>query len=171
MLDMDESLATLVLRYFTSHGPATVKDFAWWSGLTVATTRVGLDLVGSKLSKEEIEGNTYWYEPSSVKERKPPSTAYLLQDYDEFTLSYADRSASIDASVVQLWSLHDRVFTSPIVFDGQVIGAWRRTFKKDTVTIQSKFFWTLTPEQRTAFEEAAERYGRFLGMKVVLEAE
>ncbi len=167
-LDMDEALVTLILRYFTSHGPATVKDFVWWSGLTVAMTKAGLELVGSKLMKEEIEGKTYWYAPSTVSNIKPPSMAYLLQDYDEFTLSYADRSASIDASIVQLWTLHERIFTSPIVFDGKVIGAWRRTFKKDTVTIQSKFFWPLTSEQQTAFEDAAERYGKFIGMKVAI---
>jgi hypothetical protein len=36
MLAREEALAELSERYFTSHGPASLQDFTWWSGLTVA---------------------------------------------------------------------------------------------------------------------------------------
>src|SRR5215472_325382 len=36
----EESLAELARRYFTSRGPATIHDFAWWAGLTVADARL-----------------------------------------------------------------------------------------------------------------------------------
>src|SRR5690606_7455514 len=53
-LARDEALAELTRRYFTSHGPATVKDFAWWSGLTVADVRAGLAMLD--LCHAEIAG-------------------------------------------------------------------------------------------------------------------
>jgi len=39
----DDSLTELARRYFTSHGPAQLHDFAWWSGLSIADARAGLD--------------------------------------------------------------------------------------------------------------------------------
>ena len=41
----DEALATLAPRYFRSHGPALVADFAWWSGLTVRDAKAAIALV------------------------------------------------------------------------------------------------------------------------------
>ena len=57
-VNRDEALAELTRRYFISHGPATVRDFVWWSGLTVADAKAGLALVGADLSQEEIDGQT-----------------------------------------------------------------------------------------------------------------
>ena len=42
----DEALAELVRRYFTSHGPALVQDFVWWSGLRMVDARAGLRVAG-----------------------------------------------------------------------------------------------------------------------------
>src|SRR6266702_3694762 len=48
-LDRGEALAEFARRYFTSRGPATLQDFVWWSGLTVADARTGLEMVTSQL--------------------------------------------------------------------------------------------------------------------------
>jgi len=40
-LNREEALAKLTRRYFTSHGPATLQDFIWWSGLTAADAKNG----------------------------------------------------------------------------------------------------------------------------------
>lgn len=50
-LTQEESLATLALRFFSSHGPATLKDFIGWSGLPITAARQGLNLVKDQLSK------------------------------------------------------------------------------------------------------------------------
>ena len=49
-LERDIALGELARRYFTSHGPATIQDFAWWSGLTVTddTVRAGVREVGAR---------------------------------------------------------------------------------------------------------------------------
>ena len=63
-MEPDEALAELTRRYFTSHGPATVKDFSWWSSLTATQIRRGLELVGSALVSEKVDRHTFWYAPS-----------------------------------------------------------------------------------------------------------
>src|SRR5258705_3753296 len=82
-LSPDEALAELTRRDFVSHGPATVKDFSWWSSLTITQIRRGLDLVGSALTHEEVDGRTYWFAPSDPPPRQPTPAVHILQGYDE----------------------------------------------------------------------------------------
>src|SRR5215212_10045470 len=57
-LPRDEALAELTRRYLAGHGPATIRDFVWWSSLTTADVRRGLDII--KARPLEQEGRTYW---------------------------------------------------------------------------------------------------------------
>ena len=56
----EEALAELAKRYFASHGPATMRDFAWWSGLTVKDAQQAIDSVRPILESSTIGGLTYW---------------------------------------------------------------------------------------------------------------
>src|SRR5207249_4722958 len=86
LLAADEALAELTTRYFTSHGPATVRDFAWWSGLTVAGATRGLAMNSSRLVEETVAGRTYWFAPGQPLPMS--DAAYLLPNYDEYTVAY-----------------------------------------------------------------------------------
>ncbi|MGH9883745.1 MAG: winged helix DNA-binding domain-containing protein, partial [Pyrinomonadaceae bacterium] len=95
-LARDEALAELTLRYFTSHGPATVQDFAWWSGLTATDARAGLDMVQRHLFEEVIEGKPYWLSASMPTVKRASRVAHLLPTYDEYLIAYRDRTAALD---------------------------------------------------------------------------
>src|SRR5947209_7142471 len=92
-LDRGEALAEFARRYFTSRGPATLQDFVWWSGLTVADARTGLEMVTSQLMYEIIDDQTYWFSPSTSPTKDLSQTVYLLPNYDEYIVGYTDRSA------------------------------------------------------------------------------
>lgn len=168
-LARDEALAELTRRYFTSHGPATVRDFVWWSGLTTADARAGVDMVQRRLVKEVIDGASYWLPSSATPAAKRASPrAYLLSPYDEYLVAYRDRSAAID-STLGMWPIGSNpIFSSPIVIDGRVAGKWTRTLTKGTAIISVSPFRAFTSAQRQAVRDAAHRYGAFLGMTVVL---
>jgi hypothetical protein len=93
----DDSLTELARRYFTSHGPAQLHDFAWWSGLSIADARAGLAAVDRELARETIDGRTYWFR-SSGRTVATPRAAYLLPLFDEYLIAYKDRSAALDPS-------------------------------------------------------------------------
>ncbi|MBI1879201.1 MAG: AlkZ family DNA glycosylase [Chloroflexi bacterium] len=93
-LERDEALAALTKRYFTSHGPAMAQDFAWWSGLTLADVRKGLDMVKAALIQEAVDGQTYWLSPDRPVVKAPSPTAYLLPNYDEYLISYRSEAQS-----------------------------------------------------------------------------
>jgi hypothetical protein len=166
MLERDEALAELTTRYFTSHGPATVQDFVWWSGLTAIDAKAGLEMVKSKLVHEVVDSQMYWFSPSAPRVQGLSQAAYLLPNYDEYTVGYTDRSAIFDALHTNKLDPRGGLLANTMVLDGQVIGTWKRTFEKNTVVIEAKPFVPLSTTETRAFAAAANRYGAFLTMSV-----
>ena len=168
-LERDEALAELAWRHFASHGPATLQDFVWWSGLLVAEARAGLEMIKPRLRQETLDDGTYWL-PQDVSIVKDPSpAAYLLPAYDEYFLGYKERSLVLDPKYDKRAVSSNGVFRPVIVIDGQVVGIWKRTLKKGAVSITPSPFNSLTDAENQALVGAANRYGAFLGLPVVLE--
>ncbi len=162
-LTRDEALAELTRRYFTSHGPATARDFAWWSGLTLADVRAGLTLVGADLSHEEIAGQTYWFPASLLPAVEPSEVAFLLPTYDEFLVGYSGFGAALTGG---RGNGERTAFSATIVIGGRVVGNWRRTVTKSAAVVELAPFAPLTASEREAVLAAASRFGAFLGMPV-----
>ena len=168
-LTRDEALAELTRRYFASHGPATAKDFSWWSGLTMTEVNAGIASVKAALISDTSGDQTYWFAPDRAVTADPAPTAYLLPNYDEYIVGYTDRSAIFDPAHHQHLDLRGNVlFQNTIVLDGQIAGTWRRTLKSQTVIIEPTPFAPLTADQQAAFEQAGQRYGDYLGLTVEL---
>ncbi|RPJ00497.1 MAG: winged helix DNA-binding domain-containing protein [Chloroflexi bacterium] len=161
-LERGEALAELVRRYFLSHGPATVQDFVWWSGLTVADARTGLEMVKSELVEEGFGGKTFWFSPSAPPARDPAPEACLLPNYDEYG-SYQDRSAIFNPA-----NTNRLVFNHFLAVAGQIAGTWQRTLTRRSVVVEIDTFVPLGEPERQAAAEAAESYGAFLGLPVEL---
>jgi len=166
VLDRDEAFAELALRYFNSHSPATIKDFTWWSGLTTAEARGGLESASSRLASDEIDGNIYWMSRTASPKSGAASKALLLPTFDEFLVGYKDRSFAIAARHGRQLGFGGGIMTPTILYDGQIIGVWKRTFKNERAFIHMHTFAGLKKSQRSAVEEAAERYGKFVGKRV-----
>jgi len=162
----DEARAELARRYFTSHGPAQVHDFAWWSGLTVTDARAGLMAVESKLARETIDGRMYWFS-SSRRTPTAPRTAYLLPLFDEYLIAYKDRSAALNTS---RWTrvVSRDPFSAPIVVDGQVVGGWKRIQKNGKVGVALTPFAPFDKRHTASIADAARAYTRFLGADLEL---
>ena len=163
-----EALIELAQRYFVGRGPATVQDFAKWSGLTIADARRGLEAVKDQLQRETLNGEEYWLAPWVASTPAASPSAYLLSVYDEYISSYKDRSAINDAEVgLKLFTM-GAALSYIVVVDGQIVGTWRRTLNKDTVSIQIDYLSRVTKAQRRAVAVAAQRYGEFLEKRVVI---
>ena len=167
-LSRDEALVELVKRYFTSHGPATVRDFAWWSGLTASDTRLGISMLDSTLVREKVDGLEYWFAPTAPQP-EAPGLAYLLPNYDEYTVAYRDRDVYYDAVLGARLPRRSNVpFDYAVVVDGRVVGTWRRTVNREAISIEARLMVELDNAALGALREAAERYARFLGLSVVM---
>lgn len=170
VLEREQALAEVAARYFTSHGPATIQDFVWWSGLTLADAKVGLELTKSELESATIEGSDYWYSNGTRAARAMAQTACLLPSFDESTVGYADRRALFDVrrlKKIDHWEM--LVLGSVIVIDGRVVGTWKRRFEKGKVAVTPKPFAALSKSEKRALEHATERYAAFLGLPRMIE--
>ena len=159
----EEALAELARRYFKSRGPATVQDFAWWSGLTTRDAAAGVGLVKESLSRESVEGRDYWFSTSTPAAEHDTRTAYLLPAYDEFTVAYRDRSAVLEPSRARRPDSGGGLLSPTVVIGGKVLGTWKRTLKKGSIEISLDPFRPLQRPDREAAGAAAQRYGAFLG--------
>ncbi len=169
MLKGKEALAELAKRYFVGHGPATLKDFVWWSGLKVSDARIGAEMASSQLAKETFDGATYWM-PLEIKELHDSSpTAYLLPAFDEYLIGYRDRRASLkDKHSQRVVPGGNGMFLPVIIIDGNVVGTWRRVLDKDNVDILLNPLTKLSRAHLDSIEVAAERYGKFMDKHVLL---
>ena len=167
----DEAVAELARRYFTSRGPATLKDFMWWSGLAAADARAGVETNKAHLAREVVDGETYWLPASGPvsKRASRPASAYLLPNFDEYLVGYVDRSAISDTPRANPLDSRGSILSNAIVIDGQAAGVWRRTFRKGGALIAMQTLAPLTPAKARAVTAAARRYGEFLGMEVTCD--
>ncbi|TAJ80337.1 MAG: winged helix DNA-binding domain-containing protein [Gallionellaceae bacterium] len=163
-----EALAELASRYFTSRGPATLQDFIWWSGLSAAEARIGLDAIKPGLAQETVGKLTYWMPADISMPQDTPST-FALPGFDEYLLGYKDRSAVLDAAhTEQVCPGGNGMFASTIVIDGRVVGTWKRVFKKAGIEITATPFTSLSNADKKRFTEAAQRYGEFHKMPAIV---
>ena len=162
LLTHEESLAELAARYFNGHGPATLKDFIWWSGLSPADAKTALESVRAKFIQHKIDDQIYWMSGTPSVTKTSASTVYLLPSYDEYMVGYADRSASLDTDNPD----HGHgIFKPVVVINGKVNGIWKRTLKKDAVDIDVTPFDSFSKPESKAIDTAAERYGKFIDKK------
>jgi hypothetical protein len=148
-LDRDEALAELARRYFTSHAPATLQDFTWWSGLSVADTRRAVEAAGVDAPRTNAPRTSH--RPSVL----------LLPPYDEYTVAYRDRGAALDPKHAA--AARNGIFSPTIVIDGRIVGLWTRRLGRDKVAIALKPFARLSGANARLVAKEAARYGRFLG--------
>jgi len=165
----DKSLAELVKRYFATRGPATLQDFAWWSGLTMSDARTGMDMVKSQFVSESLDGQTYWFAESGPIAREKSPVAYLLPNFDEFVVGFKDRTAIIkDVLQAGIERNDEALLANVVCLDGQVIGGWKRTLEKEKVQVEVSLIRKLSSLEEQAIVDAAERFGKFLGLPVLL---
>ncbi|MCL4536847.1 MAG: winged helix DNA-binding domain-containing protein [Nitrospirae bacterium] len=131
------------------------------------SSMTALDIAHYRLH-ESIDSKTYWMSPDVPELSLDEQAVYLLPGFDEYMLGYKDRSAALDPKYAQkICPGNNGMFSPTIVMDGEVVGTWKRMFKKDKIVITTDFFENRT-KAGEAFYKAAERYGKFLGMSVTI---
>ena len=158
----DEALATLSRRYFASHGPATIRDFVWWSGLTVGDARRGLEM--NRARSEETDGLTYWTIGADRRRAGREGLVQLLPIYDEYLVAYRDREAVPHSQSGARTGKNKAVtFQHALMIGGQVAGTWRTTREVGAAALDVVPRRRLSSAERLALEEAVLRYRAFIG--------
>jgi hypothetical protein len=166
-LARDDALAELARRYFPTRGPATLHDFAWWSGLTIAEGKRAVSMLGKEVESRAIEGTTYWQRPGRPRQARAVHAAHLLPNFDEYFVGFRDRSAihGLLRDAGHGPSLRD-LPGNVIVVDGQIVGDWKRTLTREGVLVELMPKTKLSADAKRGVADAARRFGEFLGRNV-----
>ena len=163
--EQEEALAELANRYFTSHGPATLADFTWWSGLSVSKSRIGLEMVRKELEFIALDGKTYWFRGVSIP-KIDSELVHLLPAYDEFIISYTDRNASLGKEINSKAVSTNGLFRPVLVQNGRVIGTWKRESLKEKIRITTHLFADTNQNLEQKISLALKHYAYFLNKQI-----
>lgn len=162
VLSREEAIHTLAQRYFTSHAPATLADFHWWSGLSMPDARAGLESVRNTLESFEIEGKVY-FTPSLPSIQTAATGVFFLPAFDEYCVSYKDRNAVFRPE----WQGHaitsNGIFKPILIVNGLVEGIWKRSVGKNKISMEVSFFQSAPVCSKADLQQAAQNYEAFMG--------
>ena len=165
-LPREEALRTLAHRFFTSRGPATVRDFIWWSGLSVADGKQALEMVKKEFESITVDEQEYWHAPGLQIPPREKSSCLLLPPFDEYIIAYADRSAVMMDGSKKSNLFENGFFKAVILLNGKAIGNWKRTFKKDKMVLETQYFKPPAKTTEALVKKAWKEYERFMGQRV-----
>ncbi|WP_118949548.1 winged helix DNA-binding domain-containing protein [Taibaiella helva] len=157
----EEALAQLTRRYYQSHGPATAKDYSWWSGLSLSQARKGIEMTAKEMERVSLGGQDFWLIPKSLS--AAANAVYLLPNYDEYTVAYADRTLMMTPEGNEMIARQGNpLFSNTLIAGGKVEGTWKRSLKKDSVAVAVEPFGALSETRRKQVDTAIRKYSRFL---------
>lgn len=164
-LNKEESLAELAKRYFQSHGPATVKDFAWWSGLTNTEAKNGIESIKKELLNEKIDDEIFWFSSNTSKVKKNRSPVLFLPAFDEYSVAYKNRQFILHKSAAPQNSL--TLLSPSIIYNGYAVGNWKRVITRGNLTITSTPFISFPAELKKKVFSAGNNYAKFMGKNLI----
>lgn len=164
-MSREEALAEIAMRYFRSHGPATLHDFVWWTGLTVADCRAAMDYIAPRLEEWKDGDRTLWHMSATDDPQAEPEKIMLLPFVDEYTVGYRDRRDFLKPEHAEK-TFHGLM--SVVVSNGEIFGMWKRKLASKKVIVELDLFRDLDTDERSSLQNVLRRYGEFLGKKVEL---
>jgi len=164
-LTQEEALSQLVLRYFTSRGPATVQDFVWWSGLTMKEAKIGIANLPPYFVNIKIDGQEYIFAPGNPKEPEHPAHSFLMPDYDEYGIAYKNRDAILLPKHKAIAKAERPVFpfNRMVIINGTIVGAWQRIVKNKEISVEIAPFYSFNAQENAIMEKSINRFKTFFG--------
>ncbi len=167
--DKEEALFKLATKYFQSHTPGTLQDFVWWSGLSITEAKQAISSIKNDFVSEKVNNVEYLFPISKTSQNKFNKSIFLLPAFDEFLISYKDRSAAIISENESKAFSKNGIFWPTIVINGKVAGTWKREIKKDKVIVTAQFFDSKNKASKSGLKKEVEKLGNFLDSKTELK--
>ncbi|GGB20148.1 hypothetical protein GCM10011492_07550 [Flexivirga endophytica] len=163
-VDRAANIADWARRYFRSHGPATIADFRWWSGLLQRDLAPVWESVRDDLVEIAVDGTSYFGAPETLEaweeRRSATLRPMLVPPFDEILLGYADRTPTLDAPHMDLVVPGGNgAFKATVIDGGRTVATWRRSMAKSTPPVEvSPFDGALSKRAERAVPGLSRRY-------------
>lgn len=161
-ISREEAGSRLARKYFRSHSPASIEDFIWWSGFTGTEAKAAVGAIGGELTKDRYEGGKLYVHESCIKDSVPDEEVHLLPPYDEYLISYKDRTHVLDPKYSSKAHNNYGIFQPVVFYKGKIVGNWKKAAKKGKIEIETTFFTKTGAPGKRKLQAAIERYVDFL---------
>lgn len=161
-ISKEEAILRLALKYFQSHSPASLEDFIWWSGMSGTEAKAAVGSIAGELITDRYEGGKLYVHRSRIKESIPDDDAHLLPPYDEYLISYRDRTHVLDPKHSAKAHNNYGIFHPVIFYKGRIVGNWKKVTKKGGIEIDTTFFNAKNAPGKRKIQQAIDRYMNFL---------
>lgn len=165
-LSREEGVAELLRRFFVGHTPATLRQFCWWSQLTLREAKPALAAVRKEFEVELVDG-VEWFGPTQKGRVGRGSRAWFIPEYDEALVGSPDMGVARIGSDRRAGREAHR-YDRPVFIGGRWAGSWKREFAGKGAVLQAALFGRISAAERRALEGEAKRYGKFLGIPLKL---
>lgn len=154
----EEALAKLTRAYFRSHGPATLEDFVWWSGLNIGDCKKGMDAIKGELVEERWKGLSFFRHQDSRTRGFRSGIVTLLPPYDEYLIGYKSRHVAVHPNHMHRAHSGNGIFWPVILQNGEAVGNWSTAGGK----LQTELFPTESGINDEALQSQIRAYSQFL---------
>ena len=169
----DQAWTELARRYFRSHGPAQLRDFAGWAGITATQARSGIRAVGDELSQVTVAGSKMWVTTHLLDTaglgKLPDEPVWALPGFDEFVLGIKDRSLLADSDGLKaLVPGNNGVFRASLMSGGRIHGTWTKQVRSRALRVDVHWLPAAPMAVRDAAVGALADYATFLDRELDL---
>jgi hypothetical protein len=171
---VEDGWETLAARYLTAYGPASVDDFATWSGALKKDARAAFDAHRSALLELEAEGQTLWMPQAHAEAllgnlNTPAPAVHLIPAYDPLQLGYQSRDWFVRSPFAREIYPGGGFLRPTLLVDGEAAATWKLTRRNDTLEITVTPFTAISSEHLPLLQAEVDDIARFLHSKTALQ--
>lgn len=164
----ENRLPELLHRYLRTYGPATLSDFAYWTGLTARQSRSALEKIESDLAEVEVDGKRSFLpkrDLPALLRTEQEDTLRLLPNFDVYLLGHRDKSLILEDRHYKAIFRAAGWVSAVVLKNGRVVGTWTTKNQGKKLHIDVELHEKLRRTERAILREEAESVGRFLGFE------
>ena len=167
----DPAATRLARRYLQGYGPATINDFARWSGLGMRQARNAFETLLASQPSDVLEvqdqtGQNLFVSTGQVDWLDEPQPEGImvrfLPAYDSFLLGYESRAFIVSETYARRIHPGGGVIHPTILLNGRAVGVWRLRRNRGQNTVETTPFEPFGKEQSAAVAMAVQALHCFL---------
>jgi Winged helix DNA-binding domain len=169
-IDPESAQQFLLRAYLRAYGPATARDFAFWSGISMKEVAAVWKSIEDEFSEVELEDRKAYIlredESALRKSSLKSPNLRLLANFDVFLLAHAEKSHMVHDRHYKLIYRNQGWISPVILLDGKVIGTWSHKVTGQKLAIALNPFSKLPKSLHPQIDAESERIAKFVGAGV-----